>query len=414
MKRVNHKIFGIMMALLPSLFLFSCNLQTKEDTKQPSELDDPEIKEELRNEIIPFDTVKFDNYVKEFNNKLKNETNIEDSTEEVKRQEFHRLFPEFTKDENKIKYADSIIKNLELLNFECSDSKRKEFRTKWIKQQLTLIKESGNGVASAQSAAINEANDKANAASEKADNAQNTAQYALLQIDSLKNEIGAAESEITTLKEELKGKYGLMGVSIIGVLFAITSILISILIANKLIGSAAKDDKDDNFPSANVTPMDNKNKEIKNIINSLAKDIKTQQERIKELETKMRKLEVKPTPPQTPPTPPTHPEPPTDAVVCEYLGDREGKLLYVSEKSKSANSLFKVYWKTPDKTVGEIEILDFQNVKYNEDIQSFIKIKSGCSFASATGYQLVKRGKVKKNGSAWELDEPMEIKTVNS
>ena len=132
----------------------------------------------------------------------------------------------------------------------------------------------------------------------------------------------------------------------------------------------------------------------------------------------MRKLEVKPTPPQTPPqtppTPPTHPEPPTDAVVCEYLGDREGKLLYVSEKSKSANSLFKVYWKTPDKMVGEIEILDFQNVKYNEDVQSFIKIVSGCSFASATGYQLVKKGKVKKNGKAWELDEPMQIRTVNS
>lgn len=410
MKRVNHKIFGIMMALLPSLFLFSCNLQTKEDTEKASELDDPEIKEELRNEIIPFDTVKFDLYLERFNGRLQEESSIaiEDSTTLI---EFKRLFPDFLDDQNSIKYADSILKRPELLFFEHT---YKNKRTKWIIGQLKLIKESGNGVASAQSAAINEANDKANAASEKADNAQNTAQYALLQIDSLKNEIGAAKSEITTLKEELKGKYGLMGVSIIGVLFAITSILISILIANKLIGSAAKDDKDDNFPSANVTPMDNKNKEIKNIINSLAKDIKTQQERIKELETKMRKLEVKPTPPPTPPTPPTHPEPPTDAVVCEYLGDREGKLLYVSEKSKSANSLFKVYWKTPDKMVGEIEILDFQNVKYNEDVQSFIKIVSGCSFASATGYQLVKKGKVKKNGNAWELDEPMQIRTVNS
>lgn len=421
MKRINHKIFGVMMALLPSLFLFSCEYSTQKETDQDQDsIVNPTPNAHQKTVQINADTLS--KLITTLDNVVQSTSTINWENQNQSKKLFKKHFG-ICLDSlgvKKIAYGRAI---LDTINKDSTLIKEKKSRlSKWIIPEITnWINDCESGEEYDPTMdAIEAANGMATEASQKAETAGKNATEALNKYGELKQVTDSNKEQIQSLENKLDDKVGLIGVGVIGFIAIIISIVTTLFIANKLIDDAIKDSKDSKLShkTPSSIPPQNHSNEIKSLTNSILKLERT----INDLETKITKLESN-KPQKTPPPTPLPPqnvskqnvkkqEP--ESIIYEYLGNREGTKLYDCKKSQDGESLFKVYWISPDKSIGEIDIIDFDKVKYDEPVQKFVDVIGGCSFSSATNYELITKGKVKKSGDGWILDTPIKIKNINN
>lgn len=404
------------MALLPSLFLFSCEIKQQEEGNPNQEMDTSSIisKEDYKEIKINADTIKdlLDTLSVISTSDYSEDIPYESDPETQFSIHYGKVLEKYAKnDKETIKaYSRAILDSLNLTDY-------KELREKgriknWIIPRLRLIV--GNDDSQTQTA-INEANINALEAIRKADTANQLANDALNECDSLKMEIRRINTNIKNLENILNEKFGIVGVGVVGLIVVVISVFISIFIANKFINEAIKESKD-NKPT--VYNYNNSN-EIKTLTNRIHK----LEELVKRLESQIKNLEL--SKPQIQKTPPPFEQPQKkvqeskmekkqepESFVCEYLGNREGVKLHECKNSPDGESLFKVIWTSPDKSIGEIDIIDFDKVKYEESVQEFVEVIEGCSFSTATTYQTISKGRVKKDGSCWILDSKIKIRNI--
>lgn len=423
MKRINHKIFGIMMALLPSLFLFSCEIkQQGEDTRQgidtSSIIDNKDKEKEIK---ISVDTLN--NLIARIKGVVDIERSItftahENAVTPSQKKQNLASFKEHlgaTLDSlghRRIVYVHAILDTLEK-NPELITEHKNRLKGWLIPQMNMLLMDAENIDSTAQQ--IEEASGLASEAAEKAEVASQLAHDALNKYESLNGEIETINTNIENLEKILNEKYGIVGVGVVGLIVVVISVFISIFIANKFINEAIKESKD-NKPT--VYNYNNSN-EIKTLTNRIHK----LEDLVKRLESQIKNLEL--SKPQIQKTPPPFEQPQKkvqeskmekkqepESFVCEYLGNREGVKLHECKNSPDGESLFKVIWTSPDKSIGEIDIIDFDKVKYEESVQEFVEVIEGCSFSTATTYQTISKGRVKKDGSCWILDSKIKIRNI--
>lgn len=259
------------MALLPSLFLFSCEIkQQGEDTRQgidtSSIIDNKDKEKEIK---ISVDTLN--NLIARIKGVVDFERSItftahENAVTPSQKKQNLESFKEHlgaTLDSlghRRIVYVHAILDALEK-NPELITEHKNRLKGWLIPQMNMLLMDAENIDSTAQQ--IEEASGLASEAAEKAEVASQLAHDALNKYESLNGEIETINTNIENLEKILNEKYGIVGVGVVGLIVVVISVFISIFIANKFINEAIKESKD-NKPT--VYNYNNSN-EIKSLTN---------------------------------------------------------------------------------------------------------------------------------------------------